>query len=144
MMKKRLLPLATALLAASPLTVLAEARVYGQANVSIDYLDVDPSSGWARPAIGGPAYDVLSFIDEANQILHDAGYEAALPPPRDLDTVVGDSSMAPSPSTAWSPPFNSRFWLPSTRPSCRGKPFVAGTSMPPIAAAVSASGARRH
>ena len=90
MMKKHILPLATALLAASPISALAEARVYGKANVSIDYLDVDPSAGWARPAIGGPAYDVLSFIDEANQILHDAGYEAALPPPRDLDTVVGD------------------------------------------------------
>jgi predicted porin len=88
-MRERLLVLAAATLAA-PLSAFAEATVYGRAHVSVDYVDVDPNAAWSRPAVAGPSFDALGFINEANQVLNDAGYTAALPPPRELDTVVGD------------------------------------------------------
>jgi len=89
-MLKRPPPFAAAILAAFPLLSLADATIYGKVNVSIDYLDVDENAAWNRPAVGAPSFDVLSFIDDGNQALNDAGYTAALPPPRELDTVIGD------------------------------------------------------
>lgn len=89
-MLKRLLSVTAAMLAVFPLLSQADATIYGKVNVSIDYLDVDENAAWNRPAVGSPYFDVLSFIDDGNQALNDAGYTAALPPPRELDTVIGD------------------------------------------------------
>lgn len=89
-MHKRLLPLIAAGLACFPMASPADATLYGKVNVSIDYVDADANAAWSRPAIGAPSFDALSFIDDANRALNDAGYTAALPPPRDLDTVIGD------------------------------------------------------
>jgi len=88
-MHMRLFALAAALVAV-PIASVADATIYGRAHVSIDYVDVDPDAAWGRPAPGAPAFDVLGFIEDANRALNDAGYTAALPPPRELDTVIGD------------------------------------------------------
>jgi predicted porin len=77
-------------LLAIPSLSAADATIYGKAHVSVDYVDADADAAWNRPAAGAPSFDVMSFIHDANQALNDAGYVAALPPPRDLDTVVGD------------------------------------------------------
>ena len=77
-------------LLAIPSLSAADATIYGKAHVSVDYVDADAGAAWSRPAGGAPSFDVMGFIHDANQALNDAGYVAALPPPRDLDTVVGD------------------------------------------------------
>ena len=107
-MNRFLIPLASGLLATTPLVTLAEATFYGQANVSVDYLDVDPHAAWGRPAGGGPGFDVLSFIHEGNRILNEAGYQAALPPPRDLDTVIGDLLFGTIPFASLDPAVQQR------------------------------------
>ncbi len=76
------------LLAGTP--SFADAIVYGRASVSIDYVDVEANAAWNRPAVGGPYFDVMTFIVGANQALNDAGYMEALPAPRGVNTVVGD------------------------------------------------------
>jgi predicted porin len=90
-MRRGILIFALSTTAFAPSGVCADATIYGKVDVSIDYLDVNENAAWGRPiAAGTPSFDALSFINDANQALNEAGYRAALPPPRELDTVVGD------------------------------------------------------
>lgn len=89
-MHKNLPALAATAFIVWPVLSAADATIYGRAHVSTDYVDADPDAAWGRPTGGAPSFDVLAFIDDANQALNDAGYTAALPPPAGLDTVVGD------------------------------------------------------
>ena len=122
-MNKHLISLTTGLLVFTPLTALAEATFYGQANVSVDYLDVEPYATWGRPAGGGPGFDVLSFIHKGTQILYDAGYQAALPPPRELDTVIGDLLFGTIPFASLDPAVQQQILAAVDQALALGQPY---------------------
>ena len=63
-------------LMALPLLAQAEAQIYGNVHVSLDYVDADADASWFRPAPGGPSFDFQGFVDAANQVLADSGYTA--------------------------------------------------------------------
>lgn len=87
----KIVPLTAAICTAVPAADLAaDATMYGKAHLSVDYADVDMNAAWNRPAGGAPSFDVLTFIDGANEALNDAGYTEALPRPTPMNTVVGD------------------------------------------------------
>lgn len=97
-------PFCAALLAltAMPLWVQAEARLYGEVHVSIDYVDADPDATWYRPAPGGPAFDFQGFADGANQVLADSGY-VGIPGPEGINTAIADIMFGTIPFDTLSP-----------------------------------------
>ncbi len=90
MNRRLLLPLVLSLALQAGTQAHADAVLYGRVGVSVDHVDADANAAWGRPAVGGPSFDVMTFIDGANQALSDAGYTEALPAPRGVNTVVGD------------------------------------------------------
>lgn len=97
-------PACAALLAltAIPLGVQAEARLYGEVHVSVDYIDADPDAAWFRPAPGGPAFGFQGFVDGANQVLADSGY-VGIPGPEGMNTAIADIMFGTIPFDTLSP-----------------------------------------
>ena len=93
-----LLPLILAL----PLLAEADARIYGNAHVSLDYVDADADASWHRPAPGAPSFDFQGFVDDANQVLADSGY-VGLPGPEGINTAIGDVMFGTMPFDALAP-----------------------------------------
>jgi predicted porin len=77
------------LLLVLPLLAQADARIYGRAHVSLDYVDADADASWHRPAPGGPSFDFQGFVDAANGVLAESGY-VGLPGPEWINTAIGD------------------------------------------------------
>jgi predicted porin len=89
-------------LIALPLLAQAEAVLYGEVHVSLDYVDADADAYWHRPAPGGPSFDFQGFVDAANQVLADSGY-VGIPGPEQINTAIGDVMFGTIPFDSLAP-----------------------------------------